>query len=304
MSSRSSLFRSGRIIAVAALAALGLLGLTTDTFRSPRAVARDSLRKLLQPADGELRFIVDARLDPARAVNAQYYRLQFRAGPGPLKRAAGSPAGMFTPFELILERRGVTLRLKGDVLVRDGVGYLRMREMPAYGDLGKTLEGRWLKVSDPVEASAAPPPADQPNEILNRLLSAEVLQTVARRDSEEIRGIRTREYRLGFEEARLRETLRALTEQFPEQRGFAALARYLDRQLEVYRIEQAILWVRPRSHQVVRARLVLVPKTAEPLTRSVIFDATVLPRADVKVPPAPEGAVRLRPETIQRILGR
>lgn len=285
-----------------------LLGLTTDLFRSPRAVVRGALAGLARPADHELRFLVDVRADQARVKGAQYHHLQFRAGPGPLLRTGEAPARLEFPFRLILERRGVVVNIRGTSLLRDGIGYLRITEMPAYGKLGETLEGRWLVFGGQPTTGGEPAPrfgAAEGDRLLSLLLAPDVLRSARGGATARVRGLRTRTHNLAFDDDRLRSVLGELPQAFPEQGAVAAVASFLEGRLRDFRVDRVRLWIRPRSHDLVRARLELVPRAEGSEIARVVFDATLVPAPrGAAVAEPPKGAIRLQPETIQKILGR
>lgn len=295
--------RVARIVAFVVLSGAGLLGLTTDAFRSPRSIVRDALVRAQKPSDAELRFLVDVRSDPKRAAG-QFHYLHFRAGPGPLLWSVGSLPALQFPFQLSLARRGVVLTFKGSTIVRDGASYVRVSEMPAYGDLGKTLEGRWLQVSERREGGGKTLVGDESTRLLQQMLAPDVLSVVERGKAEGVRDVRAHSYRLQFDDERLGALVGELPGAFPEHRGVSAVARFLDGRLREFRVEHVMLWIRPRSHTLVRARLELTPRVAGAEIQRVILDATLLPLKGAKPPAVPAGAVRLRPETLQKLLPR
>lgn len=138
--------------------------------------------------------------------------------------------------------------------------------------------------------------------VVREALSARVVSKVTRGSVVDIRGVRARSYRLQVDESALQNFLDRVAGKTDQPEAVRAVARFLTGRLRVLRIEQAEVWVRPRSHTLVRARLVLVPKEASAEVKKVILDATLLPQRGSKVPPVPKGAVRLRPETLQRII--
>lgn len=290
-------------LAAALAVLLVLLLLTTGALRSSRATVRGALAGLAEPTDREVRFLVDVRADPKKTGPRRYHQLHFRAGPGPLFRSGGALPSFDVPFQLFLARRGVTLRFSGSGVLRDGAGYLRITEMPTYKDLAKTLEGRWLQVSDRREPGARPAQAPDLRPVLAQFLTRSVLQSVAREEAAGVRGVSARRYTLQFRDEPLRAALRSLADRSESPAIARNAARYAARQLEQHRLERVVLWIRPRTHQLVRARIVLTPRSANSDIQRVVFDATVLPLAGVPRPPEPpSGAVRLRPETIQKLL--
>lgn len=293
-----------RSVAIIVLAGAGLLGLTTDLFRSPRSVVRDALAHAQKPASTDLRFLVDVRADPKR-VGGQFHHLHFRAGPGTLLRSADSLPSLQFPFQFLLARRGVTQTITGATVVRDGAGYVRISEMPAYGELGKTLEGRWLQVSDRREGGGGKTlTGDEDARLLQQVFAPEVLRTVKRGKAESIRGARANSYVLQFDDERLGALVRELPGAFPEHPDIGAVARFIEGRLREFRVGRAVIWVRPRTHVLVRARVELVPRAEGAAVRRVVLDATLLPLKTATPPEAPEGVVRLRPETIQKLLAQ
>ncbi len=299
LSKRAMIVR-GRVAIVVGFGVFGLLGLTTDLFRSPRSVVLDSLRTAATPWSAETRIIVDVRADPKR-VESNAHHLQLRVGPGPWLRGLEAFPRFRFPFTLVLERRGVTLRVKGVTAARDGASYVRIAEMPAYGELGNALEGRWLQLTDrrsPAVGSAA----DRLPGFLRQVLAPTVVRQVRRGGTTTIRGFRTRSYRLHVDGDELRAVLKNFSEQVPGHGGASSAAKIAERALERYRIAEAELWVRPRSHTLVRARLELTPKETDAAIRTIILDATLLPLSSPTDVAVPEGAVRLRPETLRRLV--
>lgn len=296
--------RSVRVALALLLGAVGLLGLTTTLFRSNRAVVAGALTDLATPRDHEVRFLVDVRADPTRVRDAQFAHLEFRAGPGLLIRAeAGLPKASW-PFRLVLEKPGVSLSFRGSTVIRDGVGYVRLTEMPPYKKLRDVLQGRWLQIGERREPASAAPrwqAADQ-RRVVEGLIERRVLRAVHARQRARVRGVSTRLYDLELDDGNLRAYLRDLPQQFPNQHGVAGAARYLEGRLAALRVDRARLWVRPWSGRLVRARLELVPRDASSAIRRVVAVVTLLPRTSGDVPAAPRGAVRLRPETLQKLV--
>lgn len=283
-----------RLGAVVLLLVLGILGLATDLFRSPRSVVRSALANASSPADTELRFLVDVQADPEQP--EKFSRLHFRAGPGPFFRTTGASPAVHVPFQFILSRRGVTLTFKGSAILRDGAGYVRIAEMPSYGDLGRTLEGRWLKIGESKSSpsSGSPDSGDQTVSLFAFFEGA--IQDTLRTGAEKILGISVRKYELVTDDEQLRGAVNALPA--------SGLKTFLNGRLEQFRVDKAALWIQPRSHRLVRARLELVPRAEESEIRRMIADATLVPLRGAAAPDVPEGAVRLRPETIQKILSQ
>lgn len=306
--------RVGRVVVLVAVAVLAVLWFTTDLLRPSRTVVARALTNLARPSDLELRFLVDIRADQGRLRSGEYHHLSFRAGPGPYLRPENARVQIQFPFTLLLERRGLALHFTGQTIVRDGAGYVQLTELPPFKQLAKVLEGRWLQVSDRQEG---PGRAVQPAEARvasRRLLARDLTASVTREGTASIRGVRARAYRLTFHEDALREFLRGLPASVPDHPGVSLVARYLDARLQEYRVDRAVLWVRPRAHTIVRARLELVPREEGKPIQRVIVDATILPRQrpgtgtgpDVVggVPEAPARGVRLRPETLRLLLPR
>lgn len=289
-----------RIGAVVLLVILGVLGIATDLFRSSRSVVADALARVGSEKNTELRFIVDVRSNPDPQ-GKRFHHLNFRAGPGPLDMEAGARPRLQFPFQLILKRKGVTVHFRGSTIVRDGAGYIRMTEMPAYGDLGKTLEGRWVQVSGRREDAPATLSAEERIQLSRGVLASNVVQSIDRGGSERVRTTSARMYTLRLDDEKLRTLLRDIQQQFPERPGVLGVARYLEGRLQDSRVDKVVLWIRPRTHQLVRARIVLVPRAENAGGQRTIVDATMLPRTGGDVPDAPEKAVRLKPETVQKL---
>lgn len=288
--------------AAVVLAVVGVLGLFTDLFRSPRSIVAEALAKVGNPGETELRFIVDVRTNPDPS-GQRFHHLNFRAGPGPLHLEGGVRPSLQFPFQLTLERRGVTVTFRGSTIIHEGAGYLRMTEMPAYGELGKTLEGRWLQVSDRREnAPQQALTADERTQFFRLLGASGVVETIDRGKSERVRTVGTRKYTLRLNDERLRVVLPELRAQASDEPGVAAVTQFLEGRLNEHRVDRVVLWIRPRTHQLMRARVELVPRSGEAGEQRIIVDATVLPRRGGDVPEAPSKAVRLKPETIQRLL--
>lgn len=296
-------FVGGRAVGVLVLAGIGILGLTTDIFRSPRSVVGAAVADAARRAGVELRLAFDIRLDADR-VGSTLHHFNLRAGPGPLLRSGGGGAILALPFLATLERRGVTLRFRGTTIVRDGTGYLRLSELPAYGDLGETLEGRWLQLGDPPGEAPRPFTEEESAKLLEILLAPDVLTDVTRGKREEVRGVGTRPYRLTVNGERLQAVLRDLPAAFPDRPAVGAVARYLEARLAGLRVDNMVLWIRSRGRGLVRARVELVPKDIGLPLERIVLDATVLPLTGVTPPEAPQGAVRLRPETLRKLLPR
>lgn len=291
--------RPGILLAIL-LFVVALLGLGTDAFRSSRSIVRDALRASVAPQDAELRFLIDVRTkaDPR---GKRFTRGQFRAGPGPFLRSPGQRAKLAMPFQLILERKGVTLTIRGSTLIRDGAGYVRLTELPAYGRFSEVLEGRWLMVSERRDDPGASLSPDTWAPIIRGLLSSQVLSEVRRGPKEEVRDIRTKVYDLVFDDAQLRALLHELPERIPDHAAAGAATRFLEGRLEDFQIALVRLWVRSRPRAVVRARVELVPRREGADVQRIILDATMLPKSSLSVPEPPAKAVRLKPETIRRL---
>lgn len=287
-------------IAAGVLVIVALLGLLTDLFRSPRSVVTDAAGNLATVSDADIRFVVDVRA-PRDSSGRQYHHLNFRAGPGPLVRPENEPIKVSFPFTMTLERRGSITFFRGSTIIERGAGYIKFDELPAYGNLGELLTDRWLQVGEPREEPGRVLTREEGARLVGQLLAPDILIGVHRGSAERVRSVRARAYRLEFNEDRLRALFGEIAEQVPDHAGVATTARYLASRLENNRIDLAQVWIRPQSHDLVRARLELVPKTENAPIERLVIDVTVLPRESGDVPQAPERAVRLRQETIQRI---
>ena len=291
------------VVLAVLLAVIALLGLTTDVFRSSRSIVRGALRAAVAPRDAELRFLIDVRTTPD-PTGRRFTHAQLRAGPGPLLRSSGQGVMLETPFRLILERKGVTLTIRGTTIVRDGAGYVRLSELPAYGRFSTVLEGRWLQVGERRATPGRDLSRDKEEQILRSVLSSTVLTDVRRGPTEDVRGIRTRVYDLVFDDAQLRALLRELPERVPDPAGVGVAARYLEGRLADFQVSLVRLWVRRSPREVVRARLELVPRREGADVQRIILDATVLPKSGLSVSESPANPVRLRPETIRALFSR
>ncbi|TSC64548.1 MAG: hypothetical protein G01um1014106_78 [Parcubacteria group bacterium Gr01-1014_106] len=289
-----------RIGSVVVLVILGALGIMTDLFRSPRSVVADALARVGSEKNTEIRFIVDVRA-PADPRGKRFHHLNFRAGPGPLDMEAGARPRLQFPFQLVLERRGVTVQFRGSTIIRDGAGYIRMTEMPAYGDLGKALEGRWVQVSDRHEDTPKTLSEEERIQLFRGITGSHVVQSIDRGGSARVRTVNARMYTIRLDDEKLRTLLRDLQQQFADRPGMVGVVHYLEGRLENARVDTLVLWIRPRTHQLVRARIQLIPRTENPGEQRTVVDATMLPRESGNVPEAPEKAVRLKPETVQRL---
>lgn len=305
---RPSVLRSKwsiRFFVAITLGVIGVVGLMTNIFRSPRAQVQDALTSIARPADSELRFLVDVTINPQQAPKDAYTRLHFRAGPGPWLRPAAAPMQWQFPFSLILDRRGLAVKFRGSFIHRDGGDYLRLVELPPVGRLDEILEKRWLQVGDKRESSPAIAVTDQLfRSLITSATDSRVLRRVDRQESIVIHGTRTQSYRLVFQDEQLRSALRGLLTQSEGVPALSSALRVVDTRLAQHRINLLKIWLEPRSRTLVRARVELVPRTPSDRISRIILDATVLPRRSVgDVPPAPKTPVRLRPETLRRVFG-
>jgi hypothetical protein len=290
------------VVLAVALLALAVLGFSTDVFRSPRAVVRDALTKTATPADTEIRFLVDvqAHEDPE---GKRYHHLHFRAGPGPFVHPGGQLARLEFPFTFQLERRGLSLLFRGSSIIRDGGGYLRIDEMPSYGDLQKTLEGRWLQLAEETKGPGRILTAAERRGLFREFASAAVIRDIHAEKKEAIRDVNARRYELTLDQDRLEQLLGETRAAFPDHPINRTL-EFIAGRLKDHRVERAVLWIRPRTHEIVRVRFELVPKADTAVVQRIVADATILPRTVADVSETPKNAVRLREETIARILGR
>lgn len=292
--------RTWRLSLAGLLGVVALLALTTNVFRSSRAVVSDALTGILASSPVELRLVVDVRADPAK-VGDQYHHLNFRAGPGPLVRSAEARPALGFPFQLVLERRGVATTLRGDAIIRDGAGFVRFREMPAYGDLGRVLTGRWLQVGEP-QAGSSGGFSGADRDLLVAAVTAPALAAVQRGPSERIRGRRARRFELRPVDERLRALLHDLPDQFPGAPSVHPFARFLEERLDAFRVDRMVLWVVPRSRDLVRFRAELLPRASAHAVQQLVLDATFTPAERASEPDIPRDAVRLRPETMEKLL--
>ncbi len=297
--SRRSVFS---VVTALLLMTVAVFGLATHRFSSSRATVAAALKGLFGPQDAELRLVLDVRQKPDPS-GKKYHHLQLRAGPGPLLWPEGGFAGFNIPFRIILERKGMTLFVRGTTLLRDGAAYLRLTELPPLGRVSRVLEERWLQVREKRERPSRELTPEEQTAVFRALATRDVLREVQRGKSEPVRGIRARTYRLQVDDERLAAVLRELPQQIPDHAGLAGVSHAIASRLTEYRTDLIQLWIRPQSQGVLRARIELVPRAAASRTERLILDVTLLPRAGGDVPAAPTDAIRLQPEVLQKLFG-
>lgn len=270
--SRGPVLRGTRGTATLAVAGVllvvALVGLTTDVFRSRRSIVRGALESVLDPGA----YDVSARAS-IRLPGAKQDRVSF-AGSGLLLREEGGRTALDAEAEVRVRRRG--LELVFDMLLRslDGAWYLQFRELPATEELEEALSGVWLRLTEP--RTGDPPSPEDLKDTLQIFTENDVATDIARRGRETVGAVRAVRYELALDEEALARAAQTVGES-AEEGAAKNLALRTAGILGNFTVRELSLWVTPRAHDLVRARLVASPRADELKDARVTVDITRTP---------------------------
>lgn len=282
------------------LIVLGVLGLTTNVFRSPRSVVAGSIERMLAPQSRHL--VLDVTAAP-------------KEGSGPARLTAHAE-GTFSdperayPFgegsgSVRVRQQGIELIFDLDFRTTEGGAYLRFDDLPSLRGAGDRLRGVWLelsgKKSDPPQELTA---ADR-RRLSRMLLPTDAVEGIEDAGTERLSdGQNARLYRIKLNREKAQAAFAALAEQEDVHAGLRSAARSLAQVLNQFEVEDLRVGVSRRTKDLVRLHAVLVPVGESSDASRITITLTALPQPQPSPVAVPDGVQHVQnPEVLLRLFG-